>query len=953
MRPLADYLCIPTNYLLRLSLHSLTGPGLADLRWSPTGEAIEYKDGTTFALSTELALFLEGFATSGRLIAFAYLIHFVHLLRPGTRQLSDDLAVLSYAYIKTGRLRNAGALAARLCTEVPGMDEPIDAELLCSQLSSAALMGEMCACRGLRRHAWQLGTPPLGPGAFEAKVREAVRGLRRDEVEHWMRHGRGPLKKAAEHIAKEIAEARLRTLSGMLATLARRPRFAAATPLVPHLTSALSLPPRSLAANRLPVGGYADVTTRGNAERLLPSQFALDDMDFLRRFAEHELLYFRREEPQARNEEELVVLLDQGVRTWGDVRLALSASVLALGKMASRRKIAFRLAGTASGGQLIDPLAINDEALGKVMDASDLSPHPGLALEAVLEGPATAARDVVLLSHPRSVSEPDVAAAARRLQRGTRLFAVAVDDRGRVDFSQIEHGAPVCLSRFRVDFSRARQLPTDHGKARPLLQAGRPDDWRGDIERVGFPFRFGVGSRLLAFDFDHAGEWILTASQRGLLHASKLDGSRMEVLPRGMVDGTVVTQVNTVRGVAGGFVVAGRIIGPTLGRRLVAVHYDFVSRVCTVHVLCKATQGWQWYYYRDLHAIAAICKGIVSPRNEDYCQGVDLTSGAVWHGQRGDNEAQSRAAEACARAQLEPAPPPHVHVVQDLTTGWPGGRCLHLDRKTGAIQVRGFEPAWEPFVPLADGNPMLQAHWAINAQWRGRTLAIRSFRSDDPNLKLHLFGGPTGTLIREYNLNAPPYGFQLSADGNLLARQSGACQLEVCDVAAGGPPLLVTVKGQAHDRLNVELCKWWLAAEIGNFRHVIRWEECRLTHELIQLKKRLFSSQDTVVISKSRAATATKHLPELVSYDPKRFIAVARSEVVVVVDSYGHLAVLDNAGQLVCMFFIARGQFAAWMPDGTRYGPVSLTGAQPTPDAAEKIGKALREAAVRGRKRQP
>src|SRR5205823_4691807 len=115
------------------------------------------------------------------------------------------------------------------------------------------------------------------------------------------------------------------------------------------------------------------------------SQFALDDLEFVRRYAEKELLYFRREEPHARTEEELIVLLDQGVRTWGDVRLVLSAAVLALGRLAGRRGIRFRVAVTSSGERAADPLQLATEALGKLLEASDLTPHPGLALERVLE----------------------------------------------------------------------------------------------------------------------------------------------------------------------------------------------------------------------------------------------------------------------------------------------------------------------------------------------------------------------------------------------------------------------------------------------------------------------------------------------------------------------------------------------------------------------------------------
>jgi hypothetical protein len=48
------------------------------------------------------------------------------------------------------------------------------------------------------------------------------------------------------------------------------------------------------------------------------------------------------------------------------------------------------------------------------------------------------------------------------------------------------------------------------------------------------------------------------------------------------------------------------------------------------------------------------------------------------------------------------------------------------------------------------------------------------------------------------------------------------------------------------------------------------------------------------------------------------------------------------------MFFAFRHQIAAWMPDGTCHGPAAFTGVPPTPDAPEKIGRALLEASKRG-----
>src|SRR5205085_2464461 len=192
-----------------------------------------------------------------------------------------------------------------------------------------------------------------------------------EDLREWLRHGRGPVKEAAEALARQVPVRR--TLAGALAALLERPRLAGARPFVAQMLSALTLPPWRLLRPELPMGGYSDVTNRGQPDQLLPSQFALDEWDFLRRYADQELLYFRREDPHDRTRHELVVVLDQGVRTWGDVRLVLSAAVLALGRQALQRRLPFRLAATSNLGNLVDPAEVDDKTLGALIEASDLS----------------------------------------------------------------------------------------------------------------------------------------------------------------------------------------------------------------------------------------------------------------------------------------------------------------------------------------------------------------------------------------------------------------------------------------------------------------------------------------------------------------------------------------------------------------------------------------------------
>ena len=117
---------------------------------------------------------------------------------------------------------------------------------------------------------------------------------------------------------------------------------------------------------------------------------------------------------------------------------------------------------------------------------------------------------MVLLTHPFSLTEPDVAAARRRLRPGQRLFGLAVDGEGQVELSELRQGVPLRVSRFHVDLE-----PRPEEAPQPAVEPWQP--WRGDVEPVGYPFRFGVEhdtKPTLLFAFDHAGDWLLTATVR-------------------------------------------------------------------------------------------------------------------------------------------------------------------------------------------------------------------------------------------------------------------------------------------------------------------------------------------------------------------------------------------------------------------------------------------------------
>jgi hypothetical protein len=912
----AAYLAIPRDYCGDL------GGGL---RWSAAGDVIEFADGTTFAYAAEVVSFLEGFGSQRLLAPFGCVLRLLYLLRPRpeTTPASPAFALLRSAFRQARRdHRNAGVFAAQLCRDLPPAPDPPATDDLWRWLLVSQSTGIE------EKEAPEGEGPPLSPPAFDSRVQRALEGYDLAEMLYWLRHGCGPVRQA-EPLAQAVVDLRPPTLAGRLADASRRQRLSGAVPFVGQLVSALTLPPRRLAPPELPLGGYADVTTRGPLGQVLPSQLAYDDLEFARRLAQGELLFFRREDPHVRTREDLVVLLDQGVRTWGVVRLLLTAAVFALGRLAERRGLPFLVATTGGRGKLHDPLTEAPENLGALLEVSDLSAHPGLALEHVLEEETAGGRDVVLLTHPRNLAEEDVTAAARRAGRGTRLFAVAVDDHGEVQFAQMRHGAPVPLGTFRIDLEQPPPTPA----ARP---AGGV--WRGDVEPVPYPFQIGfssAGQPSLRFAFDQAGEWLLTATNGGHLHATRTDGSRTEVLPRGMVEGKVVGSVECVLGVAGGFVITTH--HPTVA----ALHYDFATRICKYHLFPTAVSPTTrpdkpvaWHYLRWAHTL------LLEQAGQAHC--LHLSTGsrelpAVARALCSEKPLLgARQASAIRRLPLQDCP----MTLPDGGWFWP--RVVFLS-DTGSLTLFGLHPDWEAFIPLADGQPLLRGAELLAADCKGRTLAAR-FRTPQGNAILRLFRGPAGTPLAEFRQN---WGaFALSSDGRLLARLVRSSEVEVRDVVAGGPPVCVPPRGRFHHDAVVALGDYWLSIQVHQTVHLVSWDTGRLAFRLARDKSEWRPPPAGKMPADAEVARPQWLLSEMAN-QAGRFRAVALRYLNAVVDRFGQVALFEKDKTLVCMVFAFRQRIAAWMPDGTCCGEPELLGRQPTLGAAERIGKALHDACER------
>ncbi|MEW4570568.1 hypothetical protein AB1L88_22120 [Tautonia sp. JC769] len=959
---------------------------LGGLRWSVAGEALEFPDGKTFVFSRELSLFLDGFADGRDPVHFAHVLHLMHLLLRGPLTLGEADAFpmdLPGAFSVLGRPhRNAGAFCAMLCEGVPPLPDPPEIEAVCLTLTAGAVVesqGDPAAIPDDRAveigfggttgahlrgraggggPALGLDDPPMTPAEFERRVLDRLIRQRPEAIRHWLRVGRGP-EPAADALADRVEQERPRTYRSALEPLLERPRLSASALLIDRLVGALALPPRRRSPETVPTGGYADLANRGAPERLLLSQLAIDAEEFVRRFADRELLFYQREEPHAEESETLVVLLDQGVRTWGGVRTVLAAAVVALAGLADRRGRRLLLGVSSDPDRRIDPTRSDPDTLAALLEASDLSPHPGPLLRSAVGEGGRPRRDLVLLTHPRGLDEPEVEAAARGVGEGDRLFAVLVDDRREVQLAEVRRGRPVVLSRSRAEPVDGPSPPGPApGRRRP--RATPPGSWIGDVEPIGFPFRLSPAAPAAPTGsgppcaFDASGEWFAAIGPLGVPHLWRLNEPLHEPLPRGFAGGEVVREADAMLGVAGGFVVLGRV--GEQGRPA-AVHYDLVAR--RVRVFVKYLSGerdWLWFYLRESHALIA--------RGASESWYLDLRTGGRFSSQ--DRGASEVVARDLGRVEDLPVAPPRLVVLHDDDTSPAIGPSVRLRRETGTIAVEGMSPPWRRFRPVSDGRPLLQHHHLERALCRGQTLAIyaRGGRSDEGRWWIfRKFGAELVPIVPEAQMPREPAGLALSLDGTMAALRFEDLSYAVY-VLESTPVLLLQTPGRPPSarkpasllkygaRLMLHLGGDWMLLRDDPHAALIWWGGPRLGMRFARgdeesVRRDLFRAGGPASPRLSRGAMG--HLPAWARYDMGRFRASARGGgLEAVVDAFGQVALADPGGTLIALLAFDRGSFAAWMPNGDRFGSVRLTGTAPTPGAEDRLASALRRAAQSG-----
>lgn len=112
--------------------------------------------------------------------------------------------------------------------------------------------------------------------------------------------------------------------------------------LIKYLWSGINLPQKNEQLSDQPMGGIADLTNKGELDRVLLSELAYPNEVFMSRFVNNEVLYLDREAPSVKTIQTSIYLVDVSLTAWGIpkvVELALFFSFISKKNASKKNKL--------------------------------------------------------------------------------------------------------------------------------------------------------------------------------------------------------------------------------------------------------------------------------------------------------------------------------------------------------------------------------------------------------------------------------------------------------------------------------------------------------------------------------------------------------------------------------------------------------------------------------------
>lgn len=274
--------------------------------------------------------------------------------------------------------------------------------------------------------------------------------------------------------------------------------------LIKRIWSGLNIPLHSSLPSQQPLGGVADLTNKGDFDKLLISEFANDDIVFLSRLANSEVLYIHREIPPANNSMERVILMDVSLKNWGTPKAVSFATMLAIAKH-PKTDIA---CSAFVVGNSFHPVSIdNVETIIDGLQLLEGSLHAANGLTAFFkEYPAGRNREIFFITEPSTLKHPAMAKAMSDYQPFIS-YLLFTDSIGNIDIYKKQQGSKKYIQHIQLPLEKLwEKTPKDQNQNR-----------RSDRPAASYPLLFKSSQNLKALLTTVDGQVFIVTGNKVLL----------------------------------------------------------------------------------------------------------------------------------------------------------------------------------------------------------------------------------------------------------------------------------------------------------------------------------------------------------------------------------------------------------------------------------------------------
>jgi ribosomal protein L7/L12 len=268
--------------------------------------------------------------------------------------------------------------------------------------------------------------------------------------------------------------------------------------LIKHIWGGLNIPFHSILPSQQPLGGFSDLTNKGDFDRLLISEFANDDLLFLSRLANNEALYINREIPPQSNDLERIVLIDISIKNWGTPRTIAFAIMLAITKH-PKSDIACKAVVVGNNYAFIQTESVDDIIDG--LQQVEAALHPALGLASFFKDYPIGKNSELIFIAANDVMKQAPLQDILQEYRAYFNYWIQTDNEGNIDLYKKVQNSKKHVQHLKLPLQELWSKPRQTNP--PQKYSKEP---ASEVEFYPILFPFGAGDYKLTTSSDDGGE---------------------------------------------------------------------------------------------------------------------------------------------------------------------------------------------------------------------------------------------------------------------------------------------------------------------------------------------------------------------------------------------------------------------------------------------------------------